>query len=46
MLLGLVALRAGQGRKIHYDGNAMRVINSDDANRFLSRTYRPGWEVR
>jgi hypothetical protein len=46
MLLGLVALRAGQGRKIEYDGGGMRVLNDDDANRYLSRTYRPGWEVR
>ena len=46
MLLGIVALRAGQGRKIHYDGGAMRVVNDNDANRHLSRTYRPGWEVR
>jgi predicted dehydrogenase len=46
MLLGLVALRAGQGRRIHYDARAMRVTNAPEANRFLSRDYRPGWEVR
>ena len=46
MLLGLVALRAGQGRRIHYDAGAMRVTNVPEANRFLSREYRPGWEVR
>lgn len=46
MLLGLVALRAGQGRRIHYDAEAMRVTNAPEANRFLSREYRPGWEVR
>ncbi len=45
MLLGLVALRAGQGRKITYDGGAMRVLDAVDANRFLTRTFRPGWEV-
>jgi hypothetical protein len=29
MLLGLVALRTGQGSKIHYDAEHMRVMNSD-----------------
>jgi predicted dehydrogenase len=46
MLLGLVALRTGQGRKIEYDGGAMQILNYEDANRWLSRTYRSGWEVR
>ena len=45
MLLGVVALRAGQGRKIHYDAGAMRVIDMDAANAYLTREYRPGWEV-
>ena len=38
MLLGIVALRAG--RKLHYDGGAMRVINDDKANEYLSRSVR------
>ena len=46
MLLGLVALRAGQGRKIHYDADAMRITDMEEANRYLTRDYRPGWEVR
>ena len=41
MLLGVVALRAG--KKIAYDGSAMRVTNVADANQFLSRQYRAGW---
>jgi predicted dehydrogenase len=41
MLLGVVALRAG--KKIAYDGAAMRVTNVADANQFLSRQYRTGW---
>jgi predicted dehydrogenase len=45
MLLGIVALRTGQGRKIHYDATAMRVTNADEANRFLTREYRPGWYI-
>lgn len=45
MLLGIVALRAGQGVPIKYDGTAMRITNHVDANRFLTREYRPGWEI-
>ena len=45
MLLGLVALRAGQGVKIEYDAAAMRVTNSEEANRFLTREYREGWSL-
>ena len=45
MLLGIVALRAGQGRRILYDGNAMKVTNLPEANQYLTREYRAGWEV-
>jgi hypothetical protein len=45
MLLGLVALRTGQGRKILYNGDQMLVTNSREANQYLTREYRPGWEV-
>ena len=52
MLLGIVALRAGQGRKILYDASAMTITNAGDAppnapdpNQFLKPGYRAGWEV-
>jgi predicted dehydrogenase len=45
MLLGIVALRAGQGRRILYDGPNMRVTNVPEANDFLTREYRAGWEL-
>jgi hypothetical protein len=45
MLLGIVALRAGQGRTIHYDGKAMEITNAPEANQYLTREYRPGWGV-
>ena len=45
MLLGLVALRTGQGRKIRWDGESGRVTNIEEANQYLTREYRPGWEV-
>src|SRR5262249_49929398 len=45
MLLGIVALRAGQGRKILYDGEKMQVTNVPEANQYLSRDYRAGWAI-
>ena len=45
MLLGIAALRAGQGRKLYYDAGAMQFTNAPDANKFLTREYRTGWEL-
>ena len=45
MLLGLVALRAGQGKKILYDGERGQIINATEANQYLTREYRPGWAI-
>ena len=45
MLLGIVALRAGQGAKIVYDAAAMKITNLPDANAYLTREYRKGWEL-
>ena len=45
MLLGIVALRTGQGRKILYDGAAMSVTNIPEANQYLTRQYRDGWGI-
>jgi predicted dehydrogenase len=43
MLLGIVALRAGQGKRIEYDSERMAVTNAPEANAFLGREYRAGW---
>jgi predicted dehydrogenase len=43
MILGIVALKADQ--PIEYDGVAGRVTNVADANQYLSRQYRKGWEL-
>ncbi|MFN3387786.1 MAG: Gfo/Idh/MocA family protein [Allosphingosinicella sp.] len=43
MILGMVALRAGQ--PILYDGARGRVTNGEEANRYLDRQYRAGWEL-
>ena len=45
MLLGIVALRTGQGRKILYDGENMKITNIPEANQYLTREYRAGWSV-
>lgn len=42
MLLGIVALRTGQGRPIHYDGEKMLVTNVPEANQWLEREAREG----
>ena len=45
MLLGIVALNAGEGAKIVYDASAMKVVNNADASAYLTRQYRKGWEI-
>ncbi len=45
MLLGVVAMKTGQGKRIYYDGNAGRVTNNDAANQHLQREYRKGWTL-
>jgi hypothetical protein len=37
-----VALRTG--RRLLYDAGAMKITNAAEANRYLSREYRKGWE--
>ncbi|MBA4031261.1 MAG: dehydrogenase [Planctomyces sp.] len=43
VLLGNVALRAG--KEIEWDGVNMKVTNLPEANKFLTREYRKGWEL-
>jgi hypothetical protein len=43
ILLGAVALRAG--RKVEYDSASMKITNFPEANKFLVREYRKGWEL-
>ena len=45
MLLGIAALRSGQGRTLHYDAASMAFTNAADANVLLTRPYRAGWSV-
>jgi predicted dehydrogenase len=45
MLLGVVALRTGQGKRIEYDGAAGKITNVADANQYLRREPRKGWDL-
>ncbi|MES2524425.1 MAG: Gfo/Idh/MocA family oxidoreductase [Gemmatimonadota bacterium] len=46
MLLGMAALRAGQGRKVIYDAAKMEFTNAPNANQYLTRDWRKGWELK
>lgn len=35
----------GRSLKLLWDNDNMRVTNFEEANQFVKRTYRPGWEV-
>ena len=41
--LAAVALRAR--KKVDYDSENMKITNDDDANKYLTREYREGWEL-
>ncbi|MCL2711439.1 MAG: Gfo/Idh/MocA family oxidoreductase [Planctomycetaceae bacterium] len=43
VLLGAVAFRTG--KKLEWDAQNMRATNVPEADQYLSRTYRQGWEV-
>jgi len=43
VLLGNVAFRTG--KKLQWDGPAMKFTNCDEANAYLRREYRPGWTL-
>jgi hypothetical protein len=43
ILLGAVALRAG--KRVEYDALNMKITNVPEANKYLVREYRKGWEL-
>lgn len=45
VLLGCLAMRAGVGKKIGWDGPSMQCTNLPELNRLLRREYRKGWEA-
>ena len=44
VLLGNVAYRSG--KRIEWDSAKIQIANMTEANRFLRRDYRQGWEIR
>jgi predicted dehydrogenase len=44
VVLGCVALRV-PGRKIEWDGPSLKITNLPEANQYIKREYRKGWEV-
>ena len=44
LLLGVVANRFPD-QKLNWDANALQVTNVSEANQYLQRTYRKGFEV-
>jgi hypothetical protein len=44
-LAGHLAQFAGVGKKLDWDAEAMKCTNMPEINRYVRRTYRPGWEV-
>ncbi len=44
VLLGVVSMRAGN-RKIHWDAENLRVTNIPEADQYLRREARSGWEL-
>ena len=43
VLLGIVAFRTG--KKLEWDGEQLKATNSDEADQFITKTYRDGFEV-
>jgi len=45
ILLGCVAMRVGEGRRMEWDGPNMKSTNLPEAAQFVRRQNRPGWEA-
>ncbi len=45
ILLGCVALRVGEGRRMEWDGPNMKSPNLSEAAQFVKRVNRAGWEA-
>jgi predicted dehydrogenase len=45
VLTGVLASRAGTGRKVEWDVENIKCTNLPEVNKWVKRTYRKGWEV-
>jgi len=44
-ILGNLAMKAGAGKKVEWDGPNMKVTNMPELNQWIHRPYRTGWNV-
>ncbi len=44
-LLGALALRAGEGRVLEWDAEAMKITNDPEMDRYVDPPYRLGWTL-
>lgn len=44
-ILGNLAQRAGEGKKLEWDGPNMHVMNFPELNAWVKREYRKGWQA-
>lgn len=44
-ILGNLAQRAGEGKKVEWDGPSMKVKNIPELNAWVKREYRQGWRA-
>jgi predicted dehydrogenase len=45
ILIGNLALRAGEGTRIEWDAKTLTSPNVPEVNQFVQREYRKGWEI-
>jgi predicted dehydrogenase len=45
LLVGNLAMRAGVGKKVEWDGAAMKCTNMPELNQYVKREYRKGWTL-
>ena len=44
-ILGNLAQRAGEGKKVYWNGPKMKVTNLPELNAWVRRDYRKGWRL-
>jgi hypothetical protein len=44
-ILGNLAMKAGPGKKVEWDGPNMKVTNRPELNAWIHRPYRTGWNA-
>ncbi len=43
--INLAAIALRTGKKLDYDSASMKITNDEEANKYLTREYRQGWEL-